>query len=120
MRALFLSGAVLVIGALIAQQAVADSGPRRGPAAIHGGSVELVAHHGPRHPGHAGPRYGHPGHRHLPPPPPRYRRPAAVSPPIFAYPAYGVYYPGRQPYHYAYPYGGLQIYTGRVGVSIGF
>ncbi len=92
MRALFLSGVVLVIGALIAQQAVADGGPHRGPSGNHGGSIELAAHHGPHYPGHAGPRYDYRGPRHLPPPPPHYRRPVVVYPPLYAYPAYGPYY----------------------------
>ena len=44
-----------------------------------------------------------------------------VYPPLYAYPAYGpYYYPGCQSYYYGYGHGGLQIYTGRVGVSIGF
>ena len=121
MRALFLSGVVLVTGALIAQQAVADGGPHRGPSGNHGGSIELAAHHGPHYPGHAGPRYDYRGPRHLPPPPPHYRRPVVVYPPLYAYPAYGpYYYPGCQSYYYGYGHGGLQIYTGRVGVSIGF
>lgn len=118
MRALFLSGVVLVVGAVIAQQAAADDGPHRGPSAIHGGSIQLAAH---GHPGQWDRGYGYPGHRHSPPPPPHhYRpRPVVVYPPIYAYPAYrSYYYPGC--YSYGYYGGGLQIYTGRVGVSIGF
>lgn len=120
MRALLLSGVVLVIGAVVAQQAAADERPHGGPAAVHGGSVQLVAHGYPGrgYPGHGGPRYGYPGPHHLPPPYAYHHRPpVVVYPPVYAYPTYR-YYRDCYPY-YGYS-GGLQFYTGRVGVSIGF
>lgn len=124
MRKLFLSGVVLVVGAFVAQYALADGGAHRGPSTAPGASIELVAHHHPGHghPGYGGPRYGYPSPRHLPPPRVHhYRPPVVVYPPVYAYPAYRsyYYYPGCNSY-YGYSRGGLQIYTGRVGVSIGF